>query len=44
MINAEQLFRTDIVTSGMIVVGVTAAVIAMFGRWLEAYATRWRSA
>ncbi|MBN9530300.1 MAG: ABC transporter permease [Alphaproteobacteria bacterium] len=44
MINAQQLFRMDVVMSTMILIGAAAAAIGWAGRLVEARATRWRAA
>jgi ABC-type nitrate/sulfonate/bicarbonate transport system permease component len=42
MINAEQLFKTEIVVSGMVIVALVAALISMTGLKIERFATKWR--
>jgi sulfonate transport system permease protein len=44
MINAQQLFRTDIVLAAMILVGFAATFFNWLGRLIETRATRWRAA
>jgi sulfonate transport system permease protein len=42
MIGAQQLFRMDQVMAGMLLIGLTGALLNHFGLLLEARATRWR--
>ena len=44
MIDAQQLFRTDVVIAAMILVGIVAALLNWIGRAIEAHATNWRQA
>jgi len=44
MIGAQQLLRMDVIMSGMLVVGLTGALINLLGQHLETRATRWRHA
>lgn len=44
MIGAQQLFRMDLVSAGMLLVGLTGAVLGALGQRIEARATRWRHA
>lgn len=44
MIGAQQLFRMDLVGAGMLLVGLTGALLAALGHRIEARATRWRHA
>ncbi|KAF1067718.1 MAG: putative aliphatic sulfonates transport permease protein SsuC [Pseudomonas citronellolis] len=44
MIGAQQLFRMDVVSAGMLLVGITGALLAALGQRIEARATRWRHA
>lgn len=44
MIGAQQLFRMDLVGAGMLLVGLTGALLAALGQRIEARVTRWRHA
>ncbi|TBV05518.1 ABC transporter permease [Stutzerimonas kirkiae] len=44
MISAQQLFRMDQVMAGMLLVGLTGALLNALGQQLETRATRWRHA
>ena len=44
MIGAQQLFRMDQVLAGMLLVGLTGALLNTLGQVIEARATRWRNA
>ena len=44
MIGAQQLLRMDVIMSGMLLVGLTGALINLLGQHLETRATRWRHA
>ena len=44
MISAQQLLRMDLIMAGMLLVGLTGALINFLGQWLERHATRWRHA
>ncbi|WP_373874954.1 ABC transporter permease [Pseudomonas pseudonitroreducens] len=44
MIGAQQLFRMDLVGAGMLLVGLTGALLAALGQHIEARVTRWRHA
>lgn len=44
MIGAQQLLRMDVIMSGMLLVGLTGAVLNEIGQRIEARATRWRHA
>jgi len=44
MIGAQQLFRMDLVSAGMLLVGLTGALLGALGQRIEARATRWRHA
>ncbi|MNM75190.1 putative aliphatic sulfonates transport permease protein SsuC [compost metagenome] len=44
MIGAQQLLRMDIIMAGMLLVGLTGALLGAFGQHLELRATRWRRA
>ena len=44
MIGAQQLFRMDLVGAGMLLVGLTGALLAAVGQRIEARVTRWRHA
>ncbi|WP_137970987.1 ABC transporter permease [Pseudomonas sp. F(2018)] len=44
MIGAQQLFRMDQVMAGMLLIGITGALLNTLGQLIEARATRWRSA
>lgn len=44
MIGAQQLFRMDLVGAGMLLVGLTGALLAAIGQRIEAQVTRWRHA
>ncbi len=44
MINAEQLFRTDIVMAAMVLIGLVAASLNGLGGLIETRVTRWRTA
>lgn len=44
MISAQQLFRMDLVGAGMLLVGLTGALLAALGQRIEARVTRWRHA
>ena len=44
MIGAQQLFRMDQVMAGMLLIGLTGALLNHLGLSLEARATRWRNA
>ncbi len=44
MIGAQQLLRMDVIMSGMLLVGLTGALLNHFGQRIEARATRWRHA
>ncbi|UVE19437.1 ABC transporter permease [Pseudomonas sp. LS44] len=44
MLGAQQLFRMDLVMAGMLLVGLTGALLNTLGQRIEARATRWRNA
>jgi len=44
MIGAQQLLRMDLIMSGMLLVGLTGAVLNLIGQRIETRATRWRHA
>ncbi|MGL4318750.1 MAG: ABC transporter permease [Pseudomonas sp.] len=44
MIGAQQLFRMDQVMAGMLLIGITGALLGSLGQLIEARATRWRTA
>lgn len=44
MIGAQQLLRMDVIMSGMLLVGLTGALLNHLGQRIEARATRWRHA
>ncbi|MNO85682.1 putative aliphatic sulfonates transport permease protein SsuC [compost metagenome] len=44
LIGAQQLFRMDLVMAGMLVIGLTGALLNTLGQRIEAHATRWRTA
>ncbi|EIK98409.1 binding-protein dependent transport system inner membrane protein [Pseudomonas sp. M47T1] len=44
MIGAQQLMRMDLIMSGMLLVGITGALLNALGQRIEARATRWRHA
>ena len=44
MIGAQQLFRMDQVMAGMLLIGITGALLNALGQLIEARATRWRTA
>jgi sulfonate transport system permease protein len=44
MINAQQLFRTDIVLAAMVLIGIVAASLNGLGGLIEARTTKWRAA
>ncbi|TBU77137.1 ABC transporter permease [Phytopseudomonas daroniae] len=44
MIGAQQLFRMDQVMAGMLLIGLTGALLNHLGQLIEARATRWRNA
>ncbi len=44
MIGAQQLMRMDLIMSGMLLVGLTGALLNALGQRIEARATRWRHA
>ncbi|WP_242675304.1 ABC transporter permease [Phytopseudomonas dryadis] len=44
MISAQQLFRMDQVMAGMLLIGLTGALLNHLGQLIEARATRWRNA
>lgn len=44
MIGAQQLFRMDQVMAAMLVIGFTGAALNALGQFIEARATRWRTA
>lgn len=44
MIGAQQLMRMDVIMSGMLLVGLTGALLNVIGQRIEARATRWRNA
>lgn len=44
MIGAQQLFRMDLIGAGMLLVGLTGALLNALGQRIEARATRWRHA
>ncbi|QHF30102.1 ABC transporter permease [Pseudomonas sp. R32] len=44
MIGAQQLLRMDIIMAGMLLVGLTGALLGALGQHLELRATRWRRA
>ena len=44
MIGAQQLLRMDTILSGMLLVGLTGALLNLIGQRLETRATRWRNA
>ncbi|HSC83906.1 MAG TPA: ABC transporter permease subunit [Pseudomonas sp.] len=43
LIGAQQLFRMDQVMAGMLLIGITGALLNSLGQLIEARATRWRS-
>jgi sulfonate transport system permease protein len=44
MINAQQLFRTDIVLAAMVLIGIVAASLNWLGSRIETWTTKWRTA
>lgn len=44
MIGAQQLLRMDLIMAGMLLVGLTGAVLGALGQHIELRATRWRRA
>ncbi|MBD9415608.1 ABC transporter permease subunit [Pseudomonas sp. PDM16] len=44
MIGAQQMFRMDQVMAGMLLIGITGALLNTLGQLIEARATRWRTA
>ena len=44
MIGAQQLFHMDQVMAGMLLIGITGALLNSLGQLIEARATRWRTA
>ncbi|ROL76889.1 ABC transporter permease [Pseudomonas protegens] len=44
MISAQQLLRMDLIMAGMLLVGLTGALLNLLGQQLETRATRWRHA
>jgi sulfonate transport system permease protein len=44
MIGAQQLLRMDLIMSGMLLVGLTGALLNVLGQLIEVRATRWRHA
>lgn len=44
MIGAQQLFRMDLVMAGMLLIGLTGALLNTLGQLIEKRATRWRHA
>ena len=44
MISAQQLLRMDQIMAGMLLVGLTGALLGALGQHIEARATRWRRA
>ncbi|KPA94204.1 ABC transporter permease, partial [Pseudomonas asplenii] len=44
MIGAQQLLQMNVIMAGMLVVGLTGALINLLGQRLETRATRWRHA
>ncbi|KJH76818.1 ABC transporter permease [Pseudomonas sp. ES3-33] len=44
MIGAQQLLRMDLIMAGMLLVGLTGALLNLIGQRLEIRATRWRHA
>ncbi|POA65715.1 ABC transporter permease [Pseudomonas sp. GW531-T4] len=44
MIGAQQLLRMDLILAGMLLVGLTGALLNLIGQQLETRATRWRHA
>ena len=44
MIGAQELMRMDLIMSGMLLVGITGALLNALGQRIEARATRWRHA
>ena len=44
MISAQQLLRMDRIMAGMLLVGLTGALLGALGQHIEARATRWRRA
>ena len=44
MIGAQQLLRMDLIMAGMLLVGLTGALLNLLGQLLETRATRWRHA
>ena len=44
MIGAQQLLRMDLIMAGMLLVGLTGALLNALGQRIEARATRWRHA
>ncbi|WCM51599.1 ABC transporter permease [Pseudomonas sp. WJP1] len=44
MIGAQQLLRMDLIMAGMLLVGLTGALLNLIGQRLETRATRWRHA
>lgn len=44
MIGAQQLFRMDQVMAAMLLIGLTGAALNALGQFIEARATRWRTA
>ncbi|MBM3110283.1 ABC transporter permease [Pseudomonas arcuscaelestis] len=44
MIGAQQLLRMDLIMAGMLLVGLTGALLGALGQHIESRATRWRRA
>ncbi|MBM3107755.1 ABC transporter permease [Pseudomonas sp. V1] len=44
MIGAQQLLRMDLIMAGMLLVGLTGALLGALGQYIESRATRWRRA
>jgi len=44
MIGAQQLLRMDLIMAGMLLVGLTGALLNLLGQLIETRATRWRHA
>ncbi len=44
MIGAQQLLRMDLIMAGMLLVGLTGALLNLIGQQIEIRATRWRHA
>lgn len=44
MIGAQQLLRMDLIMAGMLLVGLTGALLNLIGQHIETRATRWRHA